>query len=771
MDYKQIIDKLVRELSYRVGVPNIKNKEHQSIMSEILSEWGEFDVKQTIFEFLTEEPRKFKNPILNKTVKYKDKNGNEKEGIIGNLLTSPKDSPGRVAAEKMLPSDGTPERDAINKEVGSQGGGGKKDDTSKKSSDDNTDDTQTTQGSALKPGSDYAKKAKELEDRVNKKKKGNEEPKKVPTIDKSNFDKKDPKKYKDNPDGPTRKAIYDDLNNGNIDVLSEYQDGVSVNRTKRISGAGGKKASEGESKYCAGVDTDFDKWESDNQKAISKKESEIKNRKRSADETRTAAQLKMDVDSPEFNTYLAKREVWTEQKIEENKDTAVFKKDFSGNKKSQSSPLGPYTEWMHAAYDGSRQTQKHIKELDIFDLSKPHKTIQSTGEVDEAVQAHLEDNVNNAKTDEDRKHAEKQLKNWNKYKSYHDTYVLGKDKEGRTTYLGISNKKGDALRDPQNNSTPAKRFKYLKEKFGENIAKGVTSSLDKNIKRVEQVKQTTVKTASTLEVTDEFVKICETPELQSYVQKVRETGKFRDYLKAKGLNPDTISTKEVLVEMNNHAQELLKDGKNPSYGTYGKIAIKIGELAIQDKFKSKYPTINFEDESIKKSIDIKATEKETVKQSHLSFVTDLEQVDSPDGYSNDNPDADNGPHQQGYVGGVLDACHIDSYIDSEDDDGMLIQMGVNSVTPSMIRECVRKRSGFKGDISTPEGREELKSHLRKRCRITAGESSVKIMNDGVEEELFDDTWRTAGESQKVATGFGEGMRECLLDKVRTVDSK
>ena len=55
MDYKKVIDKLVRELSYRVGVPNIHNKEHQSIMSEILTEWGEFDAKQKIFEFLTNE--------------------------------------------------------------------------------------------------------------------------------------------------------------------------------------------------------------------------------------------------------------------------------------------------------------------------------------------------------------------------------------------------------------------------------------------------------------------------------------------------------------------------------------------------------------------------------------------------------------------------------------------------------------------------------------------------------------------------------------------
>jgi len=91
MHHTKLIDKLVRELSYRVGVPNIHDKEHQSIMSEILSEWGEYDAKQRIFEFLTEEPRKFKNPILNRTIKYKDKNGKDKEGIVGNLLTTKKE--------------------------------------------------------------------------------------------------------------------------------------------------------------------------------------------------------------------------------------------------------------------------------------------------------------------------------------------------------------------------------------------------------------------------------------------------------------------------------------------------------------------------------------------------------------------------------------------------------------------------------------------------------------------------------------------------------
>lgn len=56
MHYTELIDKLVRELSYRVGIPNIHDRGHQSIMSEILTEWGEFDAKEKIFNFLNEAP-------------------------------------------------------------------------------------------------------------------------------------------------------------------------------------------------------------------------------------------------------------------------------------------------------------------------------------------------------------------------------------------------------------------------------------------------------------------------------------------------------------------------------------------------------------------------------------------------------------------------------------------------------------------------------------------------------------------------------------------
>ena len=61
MEYIKLIDELIHELSYRVGVPDLKNKEHQTIISEILSEWGRIEDKYRILSFLTEAPKPNKN--------------------------------------------------------------------------------------------------------------------------------------------------------------------------------------------------------------------------------------------------------------------------------------------------------------------------------------------------------------------------------------------------------------------------------------------------------------------------------------------------------------------------------------------------------------------------------------------------------------------------------------------------------------------------------------------------------------------------------------
>lgn len=73
---------------------------------------------------LSEEDKQFTNPLLNKKVKYVDRDGEAKENLIGNLLRLAKNHPGRLAAEKMLPKPGTKDRKTLNKILGREKGGG-----------------------------------------------------------------------------------------------------------------------------------------------------------------------------------------------------------------------------------------------------------------------------------------------------------------------------------------------------------------------------------------------------------------------------------------------------------------------------------------------------------------------------------------------------------------------------------------------------------------------------------------------------------------------
>jgi hypothetical protein len=134
MNLSELINEILSEWAYRCdnGTPNPKNPIHLKELGIVLSEMGLSHIKNDLVENLLMEngktPEKnvveadgnFTNPALNKSIKYKNDKGEDAEGIVGNLLRLPKEHPGRVAAEKTLPADGTPERDALNKDLGGQ---------------------------------------------------------------------------------------------------------------------------------------------------------------------------------------------------------------------------------------------------------------------------------------------------------------------------------------------------------------------------------------------------------------------------------------------------------------------------------------------------------------------------------------------------------------------------------------------------------------------------------------------------------------------------
>ena len=123
MKVSKLINDIVAEWAYRVhdGKPNPKNKSHITELSAILSEMGLSGIKHELIQNLTEaDEKQFSNPVLNKKIRYKNEKGEDRVGIVGNLLRLPKTAKGRIAAEKVIPKDDTPERRAINKDLGKE---------------------------------------------------------------------------------------------------------------------------------------------------------------------------------------------------------------------------------------------------------------------------------------------------------------------------------------------------------------------------------------------------------------------------------------------------------------------------------------------------------------------------------------------------------------------------------------------------------------------------------------------------------------------------
>ncbi len=127
-------------------------------------------------------------------------------------------------------------------------------------------------------------------------------------------------------------------------------------------------------------------------------------------------------------------------------------------------------------------------------------------------------------------------------------------------------------------------------------------------------------------------------------------------------------------------------------------------------------------------------------------------------------DGNNGPHTRGYIDSVMDAMHFNGYIDGGDGK-MVVQMGARSGQPSQIRECIAELTGYDGDTDSEEGKKALKEHMQKRCSIDEKNGNILIKDKNGTKTLAEDTFRTAGVGQKVTSGFGSSMRDCLKGKI------
>ena len=688
-------------------------------------------------------------------------------------------------------------------------------------------------------------------------------------------------------------------------MVTDAQQETSDLRDKGEAGAGGQSASQGESRYCSRLNEGKttqerkekdEQWEKDNSTKISEEEKAIDDRRfynrttRSYDSptrrrvaedgiynTKLSDEEKEVLDAlgleeecvdtgetkkltgtkgkvpiydctipDEMKNYLAKREVWAKQELERMRNmpepNVLMNSDgFGGNEEA-------YLEWMRAAYDGGVATEQ-ILEDSRLDTSKPHTTVQSTPEVDNKVRGELEKKTKEAckvEDSDDCKYYKKQLKDWDKFSKYHDTFTLGVDEKGRTFVVHISNKKGSNLKDPQNNTTPAQRLVMLKGKFKPPVPQNVDRTITTGLQRVSDAQMASRRSQADMTIDDDFVDFFENhPDMEARRAKLDDQGRsdnerseFSKWVRAQGGKKwEEMTTREKLEAMQNYTKSRLetedgksrlmtpeeaveKFGKNPEdkpdnwvgdwpppaeetdnkgkvkrityylndegewvkathhqvklpYDPFGRIITKTGEL-------NKSRDVD-ENSSIGQAKRAKEAEADAVVSTHREVVKSLHDADRDVGdfYHPDDPDSvdkPNGPTTQGYIETTLQAMHFDSYIDldDEDDDKMIIQMGINGARPSDIRNCLAELSGFKGNTN-PLDKEALKKHLRERCRVdtsTNPPAVVIVDSEGKGHSLIEDVWRTAGTAQKVASHFGSGMRDCVKGKANNrVDLK
>ena len=676
-------------------------------------------------------------------------------------------------------------------------------------------------------------------------------------------------------------------------MVMDAQEETSDKRDKGEAGAGGESASQGESRYCSRLNEGKteqerkekdEQWEKDNATVISEEETAIDERKPREIKDTPPKPLKhsklSDEDqevlealgvsekcesydpkkhyktkggkskhegleileckiSDEAKNYLAKREVWAKQELQRMRDmpepnVLTNKSGFNGEEEA-------YLEWMRAAYDGGTATRQILEESRL-DTSQPHTTVQSTPAVDAEVRKGLVDKHEKHKklcgqgTKESCKkaeHYEKEIKTFDHFSKYHDTYVVGVDENGNTFIVSISNKKGSHLRDPQNNTTPAQRLVVLRKGFAPPIPEKVDAVITEGIKTVSDANGASMRAQSEMVIDDEFVDFMEKDKrMAPYIEKLDDMGgsdsthNFSKWVKAQGGKKwEDMSTREKFESMQSYARSRLVTPEGESrqmtaeeaiekhgdekpdnwkgewppvsevIGKNGKVK-KVsyylndaGEWVIETSGQLKLPYKPFgriitktgeihksqesdPESSIGQAKAAKIKESGAVKETHKAVVKSLhdEDADTDGGpyYNPDDPttkDEPNGPNTQGYIETALDAMHFNAYIDldDEDDDKMIIQMGINGARPSDIKNCLAELSGFEGKL--PEDKEEFKKFLKERCRVDAKSQRVVIVDaKGKDIELIEDTWRTAGTSQKVASHFGKGMRDCVKGK-------
>ena len=590
-----------------------------------------------------------------------------------------------------------------------------------------------------------------------------------------------------------------------LDVMAEDEKGKMLDKV--MAGAGGPVASTGET-LCVEAQSDLIQGRY-NPKEIRESEeyksefANVRNVMNGNDKRAKTALVKelenisdkfgyyKEDGSPDYTLAMAMKaesDLYIKQNLPTFKKTQVSKTKFKKDEDRVS--------WMKASFYSSYSLMNNGP-VDWNRKKGNGRVMKANASTDGAAKQLLLDGYKNAKTPEEKEHYQKQLKVWDKFKGYHDTYLVYTNDKGHSSIFHISNKKSDDLDDPQNNTTPQKRIQNYaaaarEAKLSPQAAKSVAKAQDvamagsadnDNIAKsgYSEIKDVALVTS----LAGRLPSRGETDVKDEYYTSLKKDKAIKDWYKKEygakwEAKWNAAKPQEVIGLAMKIASDKNTDISNLS-GNFTKFILKQGQLAqsifvkaqsgmnakqISEKFNRIYSPKEIEailkSPTMKMMADKKAEHAAGLEGVHKGFIASLHKADG----TKPGQSGPNGPAVETYVAGTLRSLHIDTYITNYD-DSVQIEMGGVGCVPADVRGCMANLSGFKGDISTPEGRVALNKHLTKNVKVDADSDAVYLLGgDGkTRTYLASDTWRQAGSSKKIATGFGRNLRGCLKKSV------
>ena len=718
MDHKEIIDKLVRELSFRVGIPNIHNKEHQSIMSEILSEWGEYEVKDTIFEFLAEKENKNDDRYVKKGRYFKLKGKESSEDP-----TYSKDEKGNYVKMDDKDSDTSSEdeekaKDAVKKTVGAK--------------------------------SSYGKKQKELEKRVANKEKGipsSDVPQKSQEeiLDTFSTEKDDIIQGRKNPPGTGGSAIGEMY--GGTAISEFYESPLSEDEfiEKHFEDVRNSSMSKGMD------DKAIKTWLKVSYKTGVSEVNELKNNSKYRFKEPQSKPYPIPVMDPVNKKGSARESLISlfEQKLANAKDD-VAKKHYERQLRFIKSREDSDTGVLYETEEGNVGF-KHTSNKKSFSDPVFNSTVNKRGEVMKSSVTAVSEQYNL-----DEGTIEKVTNNIDTtvQKAVDSIQQAGKGPSGAlesnvsdTSEFAKKHKLGKQFKNFDGGQGGRKNYlEDIKEEIGLN------KGLGKKVNKVLEEKGVP-QPYSDDDIAGAVLEISKSGDTTSSVTKM--VVKLSDNVKLVREVHNRMRTKHP-----NLSEEELKEKTLETVNGYKN---KSGEPFDTESLDT---MLSSEMDWIEK---VGAQTRDAMGEAHKQIVTDLSNADEKwqrENAPNQPQPPINGPHKQAYIESYMKQMHWDRYILGEQEDIGDMNIAGKTINSEHIRGCLGKLSGYEGDLSTPEGKKGLMGHLRKTMQISSESQSLTFNSKDGEKpiELGKEQYRTKGVGVNSLLGnFGKDLQSCLKE--------